>query len=490
MTRAPLPNEPVSADMKSAVSDTDVVEAVGTFSEPVARAELERALGGRIGLRALRSRLSALVRSGRLVKLGDRRWTTYALPDADDGAVHVGAESTGEGETLERSLSAAGRTLLERLSRPVSSRPASGYRSGYVDAYVPGTTRWLSDAERERLHRMGTVSDAVQPAGTYARNILDRLLIDLSFNSSRLESNTYSLLDTRRLLELGVEAPGHDPREAQMIRNHRDAIEFLVENADETGFDRRTILNLHALLANELLPDPLDAGRLRTIPVAIGQSTYLPEAVPQVIESAFAELLERIARIDDPFEQALVTLAHVPYLQPFVDVSKRVSRLAANIPLIRANLVPVSFVGVPRQLYAKAVLAVYEFEEHTLLKELFLWAHERSVRRYTDVRQSLEMPDPFRTRYRDALAAFVADAVRRRIRLRQAATTAATWAIENVPPADRERFAELAEGELMGLHEGNFARFRLRPSEFDAWALAQEDDLVERLGGRPRRGSS
>ena len=465
-------------------SEAEVIAALAAFSRPVKRSELERVLVGRVGARALRTRLATLVRDGRLRKLGDRRWTTYALPESGP-EVASGTTSVDEDDALERSLSRSARTLLEKLARPVSERTASGYRPAYAWAYLPGTTRWLDTTEREHLHRLGTVAGTAQPAGTYARNILDRLLIDLSFNSSRLESNTYSLLDTRRLLELGVEAPGHDPREAQMIRNHRDAIEFLVENADETGFDRRTLLNLHAVLANELLPDPLDAGRLRTVPVGIGHSTYLPETVPQIVEDAFVELLARIAAIDDPFEQALVTLAQLPYLQPFVDVNKRVSRLAANIPLIRGNLVPISFVGVPRELYTKAVLAVYELEDHGLLKELFLWAYERSVERYTDVRQSLDAPDPFRIRYRDDLAGFVREAVRGGVRLRLAAAVAGDWATANIPEPDRERFAEMAESELMSLHEGNFARFRLRPSEFDDWRRLQ-DDAPDGQGGKHR----
>ena len=110
------------------------------------------------------------------------------------------------------------------------------------------------------------------------RHILDRVLIDLSWNSSRLEGNTYSLLDTKRLIELGDEADNHDVRETQMIVNHKSAIEFLVEAAPEIGFDRPTILNLHAILADNLLPDPTAPGRLRTRPV--GHRGIGPSAAP------------------------------------------------------------------------------------------------------------------------------------------------------------------------------------------------------------------
>ncbi len=131
--------------------------------------------------------------------------------------------------------------------------------------------------------------------------------------------------------------------ETQMLLNHKDAIELLVEQAAEVGFNRYTILNLHALLSNNLLPDPQACGRLRTTPVKIGGSVYHPLEVPQLIDECFGQILTFTSKIEDPFEQAFFTMVHLPYLQPFLDVNKRVSRLAANIPLIRRNLCPSPF---------------------------------------------------------------------------------------------------------------------------------------------------
>ena len=208
------------------------------------------------------------------------------------------------------------------------------------------------------------------------------LLIDLAWNSSRLEGNTYSLLDTKRLIELGEEAEGRAHLEAQMILNHKDAIEFLVSAADEIGFNRYTLLNLHALLANNLLADPTAAGRLRYIAVGIERSAFHPFEVPQLIEESFDQILATAAAINDPFEQAFFVMVQLPYLQPFDDVNKRVSRLAANIPFIKGNLSPLSFADVPRSIYTEAVLGVYELNKVDLLKDVFIWAYERSAARY------------------------------------------------------------------------------------------------------------
>src|SRR5208283_1973516 len=87
---------------------------------------------------------------------------------------------------------------------------------------------------------------------------------------------------------------------------------------------------------------------------------FIPIAIPQVIEECFSLILEKANAISDPFEQAFFLMVQLPYLQPFEDVNKRVSRLAANIPLIRADLCPLSFVDVPERAYMAGTLGVYE----------------------------------------------------------------------------------------------------------------------------------
>jgi len=106
-----------------------------------------------------------------------------------------------------------------------------------------------------------------------------------------------------------------------MILNHKDAIELLVANADEIGFNRYTILNLHALLA-----DPSAVGRLRHIIVGIDGSTFHPLEGPGLIEECFDQLIATAAAIDDPFEQAFFMMVQLPYLQPFEDANKQVCR--------------------------------------------------------------------------------------------------------------------------------------------------------------------
>ena len=114
-------------------------------------------------------------------------------------------------------------------------------------------------------------------------------------------------------------------------------------------------------------------------------------------------------------------MVQLPYLQPFDDVNKRVSRLAANIPFIKANLSPLSFTDVPRAIYTDAVLGVYELNKIDLLKDVFIWAYERSAARYAAVRQSLGEPDPFRLQHRAALRQIVGEVIRARMDRKAAA---------------------------------------------------------------------
>ena len=424
--------------------------------------------------RTLQYRLKSLVDSKRLVMERTGRSARYRVPTMVDISIHAvaGSPTVSIRAEVVPALSKAGAGIQEYVRQPLAARHPVGYDRAFLDSYWPNATFYLSEAEREHLHEVGRPAIAGQPAGTYARQMLNRLLIDLSWNSSRLEGNTYSLLDTMRLLEIGEEADGKQRLEAQMILNHKDAIEFLVEEAGKIGFDRRTILNLHALLADNLLADSGAAGRLRHIAVGIDGSVFHPLETPALIEECFDQILDTAAAISDPFEQAFFVMVQLPYLQPFDDVNKRVSRLAANIPLIKADLVPLSFEDVPRDLYTEAMLGVYEMKRIELLRDVFIWAYGRSAARYAAVRQSLGEPDPFRLQHRAALREVVSMVIRERMNKKRASAWVAAWTREHIDQPQRERFRGVAERELLSLHEGNFARYRVRPSEFEAWQEA------------------
>ena len=448
-----------------------IEKAVERRPEGMTAPQIADALPSAPPLRTLQYRLKALVDDERLIREGSGRWTRYRLPKdiSLSGRLSAGIPSVTARLSIGIPLSEAGKEIRNYVRQPVAARNPVGYDRTFLDGYRPNTDFYLSEMERLELRECGETEIVEQPAGTYAKLVLNRLLIDLSWNSSRLEGNTYSLLDTKRLIELGEETEGKDRHEAQMILNHKEAIEILVDGAEDIGFNRHTILNLHAALADNLLPDPGAPGRLRRTGVGIEGSVFHPLEVPQLIEECFDGILTRASRIEDPFEKAFFAMVHLPYLQPFDDVNKRVSRLAANIPLIRENLSPLSFEEVSRELYTEAILGVYELRRTDLLRDLFVWAYRRSAARYAAVRQSLGEPDPFRMIHRTALRHLVGEVIREGMDNRTAKTHIAAWALEHVEEADRERFREVVERELLSLHEGNFARYRVSPSDFARW---------------------
>ncbi len=451
------------------------VEAVRRYPDGASARQIAESLGSDLPLRTLQYRLKALVDDGRLTMEGSRRATRYRAPRVIVGSASgiVAVASLGSATAyVAPALSTAGARIRDYVCQPPQARQPVGYDGNFLDSYRPNETFYLSTEERAELREIGKPETAEQPAGTYAKKLLNRLLIPLAWNSSRLEGNTYSLLETHRLIESSEEAEGKDRLETQMILNHKEAIELLVDSAEDIGFDRHTILNLHAVLADGLLPDPAAAGRLRHMGIGIGGSVYHPLEVPQLIEERFDRLLASATAIDDPFEQALFAMAQLPYLQPFDDVNKRVSRLAANIPLIKANLVPLSFDDVAPDIYIEAVLGVYELNRIELLRDVFLWAYRRSAARYGAVRQSLGEPDPFRMQHRAALRDLVGRVIRGHMDKRQASIHVRDWAVGHVSEADRGRFQRLAEEELLSLHEGNFARYRVTPAEFGTWRQA------------------
>ncbi|MDG4596483.1 MAG: Fic family protein [Candidatus Contendobacter sp.] len=445
-----------------------MIEVIAAHADGVNLPTLMQALSDRFTRRTLQRRLADLAAARRIVKTGKGRAVKYRLAPIT-GEMHL--------TLLPRSLKAVGEIYVPLspesagikayVRQPRQQRRPVSYNFDFLEAYRPNQTAYLPEPLRAQLHALGRSPMDHAPAGTFARDILNRLLIDLSWASSRLEGNTYSRLDTERLIEFGQAAEGKDALETQMILNHKAAIEYLVQDADRIGFNPEAIIALHALLSDGLLPNPEACGRLRRRPVEIGGSVYLPIALPQRLEELFAIVLGMAAEIVDPFEQAFFAMVHLPYLQPFEDVNKRVSRLAANIPLIRRNLCPLSFIDVPERAYVDAILGVYELNRIELLRDVFVWAYERSCQQYLAIRQQLAPPDPFRLRYRQALA----EAVRAIVRGNDLANEGTVRRIvpSTVAEADREPFVALVLNEFKTLHPDNAIRFGLHPLEFAAW---------------------
>ncbi len=447
-------------------STTDLLNSIRTSNNGVTLAELLTQHPD-VARRTAQRLISQLIESGSVTARGEGRARRYFGAGVDAGPQVTGAD----GFPHFIPLSADSQDILAYVDQPAEARKPVGYQRDFLEAYRPNETGYLSESLRRQLHRMGRTTDMDAPAGTYSRSILNRLLIDLSWASSHLEGNTYSRLDTRQLIEHGKAARGKAALETQMILNHKTAIELLVENIASAGFNRYTLMNLHSALAENLLPNPADEGRIRQHAVDIGKSVYRPLSAPQQIEDALDALLLKAGQIRDPFEQSFFMMVHLPYLQPFADrfgnINKRTSRLAANLPLFRANLCPLTFLDVPEQAYSRATLGVYEMTRVELLRDLFVWAYERSTQEYLAIKQDLAEPDPLRLAWRDVIKQTLREVVTHPVL--DPVSSIQRSVAERVPAPEQADVQALIIEELRRLHEGVLARYGLRPSEYAAW---------------------
>jgi Fic family protein len=446
-----------------------VEQSLQKFNEGASIEDIRQIAG--LELRTLQRRLRELADQSRISISGQRKSTLYHPVHISQPA--VSKDKDAEDEIIP--LSAVGKEIKTIISKPSAKRRPVGYDLQFLTRYRPNIDSYLTLDDKNKLASLGKTARLNQPAGTYAKEVLQRLLIDLSWNSSRLEGNTYSLLDTQRLISQGQEADNKTAAEAQMILNHKDAIEFLVQGGEEIGLNRYTLTNLHAMLSSNLLPDPAASGRLRSMGVGISNSVFTPLSIPQQIEEMFELLLTKAEEIENPFEQAFFIMVQLPYLQPFDDVNKRVSRLAANIPLNKYNLSPLAFVDVPGEIYVQGIMAIYELNRVELFKDVFMWAYERSAQRYAALRQSLGEPDPFKLEYREAIKGLIAGIISQALSPKQA-TDMIRNEVKLLPEKDRTKFIEAVETELLSLHDGNFARYHIRPSEFKKWQEAWKNN--------------
>lgn len=451
----------------------------GLNHDEIRRLYLLRA-GASIPYSTLRVRLQQFETEGLVLRPKRRRNLRYQPADqpslpATGGALEHPDNSTKPeaGHPAGLLLTSEAHRALQRVRQPRAQKKLVGYESRFLDDYEPGVTWYLPVPLRERLLDLGRTSHLTKPAGTYARDIMQRLVIDLSWGSSRLEGLKHSRIDTAELLAGSGSLSAIPPVDRQLILNHKAAIEFLVENAQEIGFNRFTMFGLHALLSENLLENREEEGRLRHRPVNVGTSVYTPPAIPQVIEERFDKLLRVAHSIPDPFEQAFFAMVQLPYLQPFIDVNKRTSRLAANIPLIRENLCPLSFIDVPEGDYVDGLLAVYELNDISLLRDVFTWAYQRSCAQFRILRDAMGQPDPIRLNYRTELRALVAEIVRSQDwpESGQLLRSAGAYGVNE---SDALAFVGAVERDLESLRPDILPRYSLRLSEYEAWAKAIE----------------
>ena len=214
---------------------------------------------------------------------------------------------------------------------------------------------------------------------TIKKKELERITIELSWKSSQIEGNTYTLLDTERLIKESVEAHNHSREEAIMILNHKRAFTYLYEHtAYYKTLTKKNIHELHALLIDGLnVPTGIRSGR-----VGIVGTNYTPYDNRLQLEAAFDALIAEINAAASPIDKAFCALVGISYLQLFEDGNKRLSRMLANAILFAHNFPPMSFRSIDEVEYKKALIIAYEAKNVFPMKMLFLEQLEHAAHDY------------------------------------------------------------------------------------------------------------
>lgn len=208
---------------------------------------------------------------------------------------------------------------------------------------------------------------------------LERLAIDLSWKSSQIEGNTYSLLETEKLLKENETASGKTKEEASMLINHKDAIDFIVENPDYINpLSLRSIEDIHSILVKELVIER----NLRKRRVGISGTNYKPLDNEHQIREALEDMCQLINAKDNVFEKALLALVLISYIQPFMDGNKRTARIISNAILMHNRYCPLSFRTIDSIEYKKAMLLFYEQNNISSFKAIFMDQFEFAVKTY------------------------------------------------------------------------------------------------------------
>lgn len=208
---------------------------------------------------------------------------------------------------------------------------------------------------------------------------LDRLAIDLSWKSSQIEGNTYSLLETERLLKEKITADGKEKDEAVMLLNHKEALDFIIKHPTyTTPLSIAKIENIHSLLMKELGVEK----NIRNRRVGISGTNYKPLDNEFQIQEALFEMCKLVNHKEKVFEKALLLLVLISYIQPFEDGNKRTARIISNAVLVANKYCPISFRTADSIEYKKAMLLFYEQNNISAFKNIFINQFEFAVGAY------------------------------------------------------------------------------------------------------------
>lgn len=242
-----------------------------------------------------------------------------------------------------------------------------------LEVFLKEELEKLDEATLEYKRKIKDISSVIE------KKELGRLVIELSWKSSKIEGNTYTLLDTEKLILQNQPAEGKTKQETQMILNHEDAFNFVYNSKKFfKTMTRENLEELHKILVKGL---EVDLG-MRKSSIGISGSVYRPLDNIYQISEAIEALIEKIEQMESIYAKSMIALLGISYIQPFEDGNKRVSRIMANALLMANGLAPLSYRSVDEKEYKEAVLTFYELNSIVPFKKIFIEQYDFSARNY------------------------------------------------------------------------------------------------------------
>jgi len=323
--------------------------------------EIFESLGSTASYATVKRQIANLLRENYIVQQGNAKTTRYSLSRTYNLFYPV--------------------DLNEYYSREIDERKIlTGYNFDLIPEILQNVSLF-TNAENDLLNALQQkfTQNIVELSANEYRKDMERLAIDLSWKSSQIEGNTYSLLETERLLREKKTAAGKTKDEAIMLLNHKDAFDFIVENTDFfKQINLAKIEDLHRILTKELNVET----SIRRRRVGITGTNYKPLDNEFQIREAMQQTCDLINGRENVFEKALFALVLLSYIQAFTDGNKRVARLTGNALLLAYHHCPLSFRTVDSVDYKKAMLLFYEQNNISAFKKIFIEQFQWAVESY------------------------------------------------------------------------------------------------------------
>ena len=314
-----------------------------------------------ISISTLKRGLQELIANGLVKPTGELKSRRYSVSDAYQIIRPVDIEEYYKKEIDERII-----------------------QNGFNQKLIGETLHAISFFTSNELAFLNTLQEKFKSNSTKLskneyKNEMERLAIDLSWKSSQIEGNTYSLLETEQLLKDKQTASGKTKDEAVMLLNHKDALDFIIAHPDFVSpLSVSIIEDIHSILIKDL-----DIARnIRSRRVGISGTNYRPLENEFQIKDALTEMCKLVNAKENIFDKALLALTLISYIQPFYDGNKRTARIICNAILINNNYCPISFRTIDSIEYKKAMLIFYEQTNINPFKKVFIDQFEFAVNTY------------------------------------------------------------------------------------------------------------